>query len=51
MHHYGRLKAVCLGMPADGGGWNIWKGNLCDNDAYCMSKSGWMQDCIGELKE
>lgn len=37
MHHYGRLKAVCLGTPADGGGWSIWKGNLCDNDAHCVS--------------
>lgn len=46
MHHYGRLKAVCLGAPADGGGWTIWKGNLCDNDAYCMSKCVWTQECI-----
>lgn len=38
MHHYGRLKAVCLGTPADGGGWTIWNRRLGDNDAYCMSK-------------
>lgn len=46
MHHYGRLKALCLGMPADGEGWTIWKGSLCDNDAYCMSKCIRMQECI-----
>lgn len=46
MHHYGRLKAVCLGTPADGEGWTIWKGRLCDNDAYCMSKCVWTQECI-----
>ena len=46
MHHYGRLKAVCLGTPADGGGWTIWKGSLCDNDAYCMSKCVWTPECI-----
>lgn len=46
MHHYGRLKAVCLGTPADGGGWTIWKGRLCDNDAYCMSKCARTPECI-----
>lgn len=52
MHHYGRLKAVCLGMPADGGAWTVWKGNLCDNDAYCMSKSVRMQGPgIGGIKQ
>lgn len=52
MHHYGRLKAVCLGTPADGGGWTIWKGNLCDNDAYCMSKGVWTPEymCVLLLK-
>lgn len=46
MHHYGRLKAVCLGTPADGGSRTIWKGRLRDNDAYCMSKCARTPECI-----